>query len=187
MAIQSRPLTYKDLQRLRETRHERLELIEGELFVTPSPTPPHQYIADELVFQFKVFVRRLGYGLVFSAPLDLRLADNTVVQPDLFFVLPDRRPIVTSTRVAGTPSLTVEIVSPSSRAGDRVRKRDIYARFGVPEYWLIDPAAGTVTVFSDPKEGRYQAEHVARDVVRSATIPELSVDLARLFAPIPDA
>jgi len=67
----------------------------------------------------------------------------------------------------------------------RTCKRDFYAQYGVPEYWLIDPDAGTVTAFSDPEDGRNGAEQTVSDVAVSATIPELSADLKALFAPVP--
>ncbi len=187
MAIQSRSLTYDDLQRMRETRDERLELIDGELFVTPSPTPMHQYVSGRLQYHFQQRVRELGFGLVFDAPLDVRLEKRTIVQPDLIIILPDRRPIVTGERVEGAPSLAVEILSPSTRTVDRTTKRDIYARYGVPEYWLVDTEARTVTVCSDPHEGRYRVERVSRDNAVSEIISGMSADLTELFAPIPEA
>jgi Uma2 family endonuclease len=187
MSIQSRSLTFDDLQRMRETRNERLELIEGELFVTPSPTPLHQFVSGRLQFLFKQKVLELGCGLVFNAPLDVRLAHDTIVQPDLIFVLPDRRPTVTGARVEGAPSLAVEIHSPSTREVDRTTKRDVYARHGVPEHWLVDIEARTVTVCGDPDEGRYRAERVTSDTVMSEIVPGLTADLTELFAPIPDA
>ena len=187
MAIQSRSLTFEDLRRMRETRDERLELIDGELFVTPSPTPLHQYVSGRLEFLFRKKVLELGYGLVFDAPLDVHLAKNTIVQPDLIIVLPDRRPIVTAARVDGAPSLAVEILSPSPSAYDRVTKRNLYARYGVPEYWLVDTEARTVTVCSDPHEGRYRIERVSRDSAVSEIIPGMTADLPELFAPIPEA
>jgi Uma2 family endonuclease len=187
MAVRSRSLTYDDLQRMRETRDERLELIDGELFVTPSPTPLHQFVSGRLQFLFKQKVLELGYGLVFNAPLDVRLAHDTIVQPDLIFILPDRRPTVTAARVEGAPSLAVEILSPSTSAVDRTTKRDVYARYGVPEYWLVDTEARTVTVCSDPHMGRYRAERVTSDKAVSEIVPGLSANLAELFAPIPDA
>jgi Uma2 family endonuclease len=187
MAIQSRSLTYDDLQRMRETRDERLELIDGELFVTPSPTPLHQFVSGRLQFLFKQKVLELGHGLVFNAPLDVRLAHDTIVQPDLIFVLPDRRPTVTAARVEGAPSLVVEIQSPSTRAVDRTTKRDIYVRYGVPEYWLVDMEARTVTVYSDLDRGRYNVERSTSDTAASVIVPGLSVDLTDLFAPIPEA
>jgi Uma2 family endonuclease len=185
MAIQSRSLTYDDLQRMRETRDERLELIDGELFVTPSPSPMHQDISGNLYILFRNVVFESGRGRVYYAPLDVRLDENTVVQPDLIIVLSDRSPVLTISRVEGVPSLAVEITSPSTSAYDRVRKRNLYAQYGVPEYWLVDPGAKTVTVFSVPEDGRYQTETVSSDVAVSATIPGLSADLKALFAPVP--
>jgi Uma2 family endonuclease len=185
MAIQSRPLTYDDLQRMRETRDERLELIDGELFVTPSPSPMHQDISGNLYTLFRNVVFESGRGRAYYAPLDVRLDENTVVQPDLIIILSDRSPVLTSARVEGVPSLAVEIISPSTSAYDRVTKRDVYARSSVPEYWLVDPDAKTVTIFSDPQDGRYQTEQTVSDVAISATIPELSADLKALFAPVP--
>ncbi len=187
MAIQSRSFTYDDLQQMRESRHERLELIDGELFVTPSPTPLHQLVSGRLEFLFRQRVLELGYGLVFDAPLDVHLARNTIVQPDLIIVLPDRRSIVTSARVEGAPSLAVEILSPSTSAYDRVTKRNLYARHGVPKFWLVDAEARTVTVCGDPVKGHYRAERVTSDSAVSQIVSGLSVDLTDLFAPIPDA
>ncbi len=119
MAVRTRFLTFNDLERMRETRTDRLELIEGELYVTPSPTPMHQFVSGRLFFWFKQTVLRLGYGLVFDAPLDVHLAEKTIVQPELIFILPDRRPTVTAGKMEGAPSLAVEILSPSTRAYDR--------------------------------------------------------------------
>ena len=185
MAIQSRSLTYDDLQRMRETSNDRLELIDGELFVTPSRSPMHQDISGNLYTVFRNVVFESGRGRVYFAPLDVRLADNTIVQPDLIIILSDRRPVLTAARIEGTPSLAVEIISPSTSAYDRVTKRNLYARYGVPEYWLVDPEAETVTIFSDPRDGRYRTEQVMSDVAVSATIPGLSADLKALFAPVP--
>jgi Uma2 family endonuclease len=66
-----------------------------------------------------------------------------------------------------------------------VTKRNLYAQYGVPEYWLADPDAKTVTIFSNPQDGRYQAEQTRSDVAISATIPELSADLKAPFAAVP--
>jgi Uma2 family endonuclease len=185
MSILSRPLTYDDLQRAREASNDRFELIEGELFVTPSPTPRHQDISGNLYTLFRTVVFESGRGRVYYAPLDVRLAENTIVQPDLIVVLSDRQFILTVSRVEGAPSLAAEIVSPSTSAYDRVTKRNLYARHGVPEYWLIDPEAKSITILSDPREGRYHTETVASVTAVSATIPGLSVELQALFAAVP--
>jgi Uma2 family endonuclease len=184
MAIQSRSLTFDDLERMRESSNDRLELIDGELFVTPSPTPLHQDISGNLYTLFRSVVFESGRGRVYFAPLDVQLAENTVVQPDLVVILSDRS-VLTEARVEGAPSLAVEIISPSTSVYDRVTKRNLYAQYGVPEYWLVDPDAKTVTIYSDPQDGRYQAAQTVSDVAISATIPELSADLKALFAPVP--
>ena len=185
MAIRSRSLTYEDLQRLRETRDERLELIEGELFVTPAPSLGHQDVSGNLYSFFRRTIVEPRLGRVYFAPVDVRLAETTIVQPDLVVVLTDRLQTLTRPRIEGTPSLVVEIVSPSTTTDDRVTKRGVYAQYGVPEYWLVDYEAWTVTVFSDPRDGRYQLETEYGDTAVSATIPGLSVDLADLFAMVP--
>jgi Uma2 family endonuclease len=187
MSIRSHPLSYADLLIARDSSLDRLELIAGEIVVTPSPTPWHQFVLGRLHFLFMQTVRDLGVGLVFSSPLDVHLESDTVVQPDLFLILPDRRLVLRADRVEGAPSLAVEIISLSTRSLDQTTKRAMYARAGVPEYWLVESGLGTVTVYSDPAADGYRQEHVFKDIVRSVTITELSVDLAALFAPIPDA
>jgi len=184
MAIRSRSLTIDDLQRIRDTSHDRIELIEGELFVTPSPSPLHQDISGNLYTLFRRVVFESGRGRVYFAPLDVRLAVNTIVQPDLIVVLSDRS-VLTEARVEGAPSLAVEIISGSTGDYDRLTKRNLYAQYGVPEYWIVDPDARTVTIFSDPHDNRYGSERTVSDVAISATIPGLSADLKALFAPVP--
>jgi Uma2 family endonuclease len=185
VALQSRSLTSEDLFRIRETSDERLELIEGELFVTPAPSLGHQDVSANCYTWLRRAIVEPGRGRVYYAPADVRLAENTIVQPDLVVVLSDRFNILTRSRIEGAPNLVIEIVSPSTTTYDRVTKRGVYARYGVPGYWLVDFEARTVTVFSDPRDGRYQRETEYGDTAVSATIPELSVDLADLFAMVP--
>ncbi len=185
MSTMSHVLTYADLLRIRETRDERLELIEGEIVVTPSPSPMHQLVVHRLAVLFDRAIVEPGHGLVLEAPLDVFLAARNVFQPDLLVLLGDRIKFFGSETVESAPSLAVEVVSPSSSTYDRVTKQRAYARHGVPEYWLVDPIARTVTVCSGPHGDHYQSEIVTNDVAVSATIPELSVNLATLFAPVP--
>jgi Uma2 family endonuclease len=187
MAIQSRSLTYDDLQRERETRDERLELIDGELFVTPSPTTIHQRVIRRLHRLFEEAIIEAGVGEFFPAPYDVKLADGSIVQPDLVAVLTERFAVIATDGIEGVPDFIVEVVSPSSKTHDRVRKRELYARHGVSEYWLVDPDARNITIFSDPQEGQFRSERAINDIVVSELIPGLSVDLKALFAPFPDA
>ena len=185
MAIQSRSLTHDDLLREREIRDERLELIEGEIVVTPSPMPMHRLVVHRLAVLLDRAIVEPGLGLVLESPLDVFLAPQNVLQPDLIVLLNDRIRLFGPDMVDNAPSLAVEIISPSSTSYDRITKRNVYARYGVPEYWLVDPEKQAVTIHSDPRDGRYRAEQVMSDVAVSATIPGLSADLKALFAPVP--
>lgn len=184
MSMLTHPLTYADLEREREVRDERIELIEGELFVTPSPTPLHQLIEHRLSVLLDQAIVQGGLGIVMSAPLDVILDEYTVLQPDLVAILRERRETFGEKGIEGAPSLAVEIESPSSTSRDRGDKKDLYARFGVPEYWLVNLKQKTVTILSDLRNGRFEHEVTVRDVAASPTIPGLSIDLSELFASV---
>jgi Uma2 family endonuclease len=187
MAIQSRSLTFDDLKRMRESSNDRLELIDGELFVTPSPTTIHQRVIRRLHRLLEEAIIEAGIGEFFPAPYDVKLADGSIVQPDLVAVLTERFALIATDGIEGVPDFIVEVVSPSSKTHDRVRKRELYARHGVSEYWLVDPDARNITIFSDPREGQFRSERAINDMAVSELIPGLSVDLKALFAPFPDA
>jgi Uma2 family endonuclease len=186
MAIRSRSITYDDLQRMRESAADRLELIDGELFVTPSPSRTHQWVSKRLSYLLKQTVDDAGVGEFHYAPFDVKLADGSVVQPDLLVVLRERLSALTESGVEGAADFIVEIVSPSTSRSDHVNKRDLYARHGVREYWLVDADAHSVTVYSDPRGGRYLDERETADFAVSVIIPGLSVDLTELFSPFSD-
>jgi Uma2 family endonuclease len=185
MATRPQSLTYDDLERARDATSDRLELIEGELVVTPSPTPMHQLIVHRLAVRLDRAIVEPGLGLVLESPVDVFLDAQNVLQPDLIVLLQDRIKLFGSRRVESSPSLAIEIASPSTGRRDREDKREVYARHGVPEYWLVDPDALTITIFAEPRDGQYRREQTFSDVAVSATIPALSVDLAAPFAPVP--
>ena len=131
-------LTYDDYRQLPDDRN-RYELFEGELQVTPAPGTIHQIVVSKLFLALGPHVRRRRLGLVLVAPCDVLLSATTVVQPDLLFVAGERREIVLPAYVKGPPDLVVEVVSPLTARRDFGEKRELYARFGVPFYWLVDP------------------------------------------------
>lgn len=185
MSPVSHALTFEDLKRERDLRDERLELIEGEIVVTPSPTGLHQLVVLRLGALLNRVIVEAGLGLALPAPFDIVLDARSVLQPDLFILLRDRSRQMARAKVDGPPSLAIEVLSPSTGARDRTEKRHLYAHYGVPEYWLVDPETRTVTVFSEPEGGRYLKAETTADMAVSATIPTLSVDLPALFTPVP--
>jgi Uma2 family endonuclease len=122
------------------------DLIEGRLYVSPSPFWNHQELVLGLVVRFKRFADEHG-GKAFVSPMDCRLSDRTVLQPDLGYIVAERTGII-QRHVMGAPDVVVEVLSPGTRRFDRQQKLVAYGHNGVREAWLVDPEAGTVTVFS---------------------------------------
>jgi Uma2 family endonuclease len=125
---------------------KRYELVRGEVRVTPAPATRHQFIVQNLAMGLGSHVIKTNLGEVLTAPLDVRLSEDTALQPDLIFVSNARAGIIQEDWIAGAPDLVVEVSSPSTAAYDRARKLPIYAESGVAEYWLIDSQAKTVEV-----------------------------------------
>jgi Uma2 family endonuclease len=173
-------VSYADLQRMPEDGN-RYELYDGELHVVPSPLPIHQVVALRLYEQLTAFARPAG-GMVFVAPFDIVLSEFYVVQPDvIYFGAELARRINLRTHVRFTPDLAIEVLSPSTSGNDRGRKRDLMARFGVPEYWIVDPDSHQIEV-SVLRVGTYGVAQVAGgDRCKSGTVAGLEIDLVELF------
>jgi len=139
-------LTYEDYLSLPDDRN-RYEILEGDLEVTPAPSIAHQDAAGNLFVFLRAHVRRHRLGKVLIAPCDVLLSEVNVVQPDLLFVSRQRQDIVLESRVEGAPDLVVEVISPTTARRDREVKRSIYARYGVPNYWLVDPDQGQLVAY----------------------------------------
>ncbi len=148
-------LTYEDYAALPDDGR-RYELHEGELSVTPSPGVSHQEILGNLFVILRGHVNARGLGKVLFAPVDCILESITVVQPDLVFIDTARLSVISDRGIEGTPTLAVEVVSPSSAGIDRRRKLQLYARYAVPYYWIVDPPARTI-------EARELAQGLYRD------------------------
>ena len=132
-------LTYEDYKNTPED--ERYELLDGELVMSEAPRIVHQQIDMDLGTLMNLFVKENDLGRVFSAPTDVVLSDTVVVQPDLLFISNERAHIITEQNIQGAPDLVVEILSPSTANRDWTTKRELYARHGVKELWMVDPDA----------------------------------------------
>ncbi len=133
-------LTYKDYEAL-PADGRRYEIHDGELSVTPTPNTAHQRVSRNLFLALHRYVEERRLGEVLYAPVDVILADTSIVQPDIVFLDPTRRSAVSRRGIEGPPTLAVEIISPSTTGIDRTTKRQLYARHGVPYFWLVDPEA----------------------------------------------
>jgi Uma2 family endonuclease len=169
-------LTYEDYAALPDDGR-RYELHEGELSVTPAPGLVHQGTLRNLVVMFHSHASARGLGEVFPAPVDCVLEDVTVVQPDIVFVETARRSIMSERGFEGAPTLVVEIVSPSTTGIDRRRKLQLYARYAVPYYWIVDPPAQTIEAYQ-LTQGVYQVADTLSGTARVALppFPDLILD-----------
>jgi Uma2 family endonuclease len=145
-------LTYREYAVLPDDGR-RYELQDGELSVTPAPDPYHQISSRELFRVLDEHVRARGLGEVLYAPLDVILSDTTVLQPDIVYLDRTRLAAISRRGIEGPPTLVVEILSPSTASIDRRTKTRLYARFGVPFYWLVDPEARTLEALSLGPDG----------------------------------
>ncbi len=178
-------LTYEDYCALPEDG-KRYQLIEGDVDVTPAPTTTHQRVSQNLESVLRDHVRRNRLGVLFHAPIDVLLALDTVVQPDIVFVSRERRSLVTERGVEGPPDLVVEVLSPRTRRLDRTTKMRLYARSGVREYWLVDPEAQSLEILR-LSGGTYVLAQAASGMENASSelFPGFTLALEAIFAPDP--
>ena len=157
------------------------EIINGKAFISPAPELFHQRWAGKLYLAVQRHVEARKLGEVFFAPVDVVLDDMNVVQPDLVFVSTANASLLERRGIMGAPDLVVEIISPTSLRRDRYDKRELYARFGVKEFWLADVANRSIEVLSLQKN-TYQLLCSAADEgkIRSEILPGFELDLASL-------
>lgn len=165
-----RRFTYPDLATLPDD-HLRREIIDGELVVNPAPGTRHQSaVASILVALYKY--AKVSGGKALCAPYDVLLALDNVVEPDVLFIRDDHLDRIGEKCLEGPPDLAVEISSPTTRRLELVRKRELYERFGVPEYWYVDLEVDRVEVYR-LADGRYPAPQLRYpgELVESAQLP----------------
>jgi len=186
VAAARRAWTYRDLVALPEDQL-RHELIDGEHVVTPSPGTVHQSILLNLVRHLLPYLDRSGLGRMLVAPFDVKLSLFTVVVPDLVYFTAERFARVVNERHAtAAPDLVVEILSPGTRRRDKGRKRALYDREGVQEYWIVDPDARSITALRRPRAGAgltdvITAAAAGGGVLESPLFPGLEVPLGEVF------
>jgi Uma2 family endonuclease len=151
-----------------------VELIRGELVMSPAPRTSHQIVVGELYALLRAAATKSG-GLALLSPADVILSDDTILQPDVLYVSKSRRRIVRD-RVNGPPDLVVEVLSRGAERRDRVAKLDAYARYGVPEFWIVDYYAKTID-FLLFEHGSYAVMKTAGGAYQSPRLPEVVVDL----------
>ena len=188
VAPQIYAMTYLNRERaladVSDNDSRRYELIAGEEVVNPSPTTGHQLVSGNTFRMVDRFIRAHDLGPLFTAPTDVRLSAYDVVVPDSSFVSRERSSIIGEKAIEGPPDLVVEILSPSTRRQDQVRKLALYAAWGVREYWLIDIEARAVTMLT-LRDGQFVPVPAQDGTVASVVLSGLVVTISDLFVGFP--
>ena len=175
--------TYEDLFSLPDDGR-RYEIIEGELYEMPAPNWDHAVTIMNLILLLAPVVQALG-GRVLTAPLDVFFEGADPVQPDIVVLLPESGAMGEGRGVEGPPDLLVEVLSPSNRGHDLLTKRALYARAGVREYWIVDPASQTVEVLTLDRDAFHSLQRASGDdAVISSLLGDGAFPLAAIFTGI---
>ncbi len=159
----------------------RCELLEGVLYVMPEPALDHQFLV-QILWKF-LFDQLTVAGLAHTyIPVNLVVSGENYLSPDIIVIRADRSEILGEVWVNGAPDIVVEVLS-SDRDRDLVEKRTLYQQAGVPEYWILDGDADTLTILELDDDGSYQERAVltAADTLTTPLFPDLSVPLAHVF------
>ncbi|MDQ1317155.1 MAG: hypothetical protein QG588_806 [Candidatus Poribacteria bacterium] len=138
--------TEADYFRLPES-NKIIELSEGRLIISPSPTEQHQEIVGNIFFMLRNYLLNYNIGKILMAPMDTRLKKGIIRQPDIVFMSNEHLNRNTNKRW-GIPDLAIEVTSPGTKKEDRKDKYTEYEKAGIKEYWIIDPDKQTVEVFT---------------------------------------
>ena len=172
--------TYEDYSKLPEGAP--YQLIGGKLVMTPSPIPYHQELSRELGFKLLTFVKENDVGHVYHAPLDVYFSETDVYQPDILFIHKNREKIIGKTKIEGSPDIVIEILSPSTAYYDLRKKFRIYEKFGVKEYWIVDPELKKIEVYENENSMyRIFSEAENAGIVSSAVLKSFEIELNELF------
>ena len=159
------------------------QLINADLVMSPSPIVDHQKILLELVMQFKSYMAQSNdQGELLIVPLDVHFDEENIFQPDLFYIKEDRKKELIKEYIYGAPDLVIEIISPSTAYYDLRLKKDIYERYGVKEYIIIDPLQANAEVYAlEGKHFQLRQKVGAPGVLKSILLNGLTIDLSMLF------
>ncbi|WP_372636422.1 Uma2 family endonuclease [Cohnella sp.] len=182
--VKESPVTYEMYANM-EDDGNRYEISDGVLeLMSPSPLFIHQFICHKMQVMLDGSCR--NDFLILAAPLDVILSDTEVRQPDLVMIHLSRTHIISKRGINGAPDLVVEITSEHSLKRDKLTKRNVYAKYGVREYWIVDPSNFTLEQY-ELHDDYYELLDVysGEEPVRSHTAPCVSFSMDELVRSIP--
>jgi Uma2 family endonuclease len=158
--------------------NQRIELLDGEVIVPPSPTYRHQEVLGSIVFELKRWgIASSADVTIAQSPLDVRFGPGRILQPDAM-IFQGKLPSDAETPVELVPVVCIEVLSHNS-VHDRVTKRYVYAEAGVQEYWIVDP----VGVVERRSGADLRDIEVLQDRLRTPLLPGFTLEISRALAP----
>jgi Uma2 family endonuclease len=177
----ARPLTVHDYRELPEGP-PYYQLIEGDLHMAPSPDLFHQDILLNIAVLIRSFLDRRPIGSVHIAPSDVHLSELNVYQPDLYFVSKIRQSFLSKQGFEGAPDLVVEILSPKTSRFDKGIKREVYARSGVQELWIVDPELRHILIYHLTKSANAPVLTCTdKEQFEALSLPGLIIQVEKVF------
>ena len=178
-------LSVEEFMGLPDTYDRRkMELDEGELYIMPRPRTGHQFLQSRTLMYVENFLDEFDDSpaqVLHDVIVALSLESRILLAPDLVIILQGSSAVVTDRMVEGPPDIVMEVLS-SDRRRDLVRKRQLYAEAGVPEYWIFDPRVDTATLL-ELRDGQYVERAVldADATLTTPLLPCLAIPLADVF------
>ena len=154
--------------------------------MVPSPIPNHQRISRNIEFIFVKYLEDHPVGEIFDAPIDVVFSEENVLVPDLVVILDSNKDIIKEKNISGSPDLIIEILS-QNEEHVKTRKKELYAKNGVREYWIVDIKEESITVHllgkDAKKENSYKRGkmYAKTDFLSPSILPDLKIDLRNVF------
>jgi len=175
-------ITYEDYLKFPDNDGIRKEIIEGELYMTPAPSTRHQLVLKKIFRLLDNYVLQHGLGEVLFAPCDVIFSSINVMQPDILFISNENLKILTEKNIQGAPDLLVEILSPFSTDNDRFYKKLVYEKFGVKEYWIVDPVEKIIEIWTRrTKKFVLFSKKQQHESIQSPLLEGLKFELSEIF------
>jgi Uma2 family endonuclease len=186
MLLELKQTTYQEFRQIEfdEDDNAHYELLNGEIMKKSAPTPYHQRLVRNVCRVIDKFINENKYGEILFSPIDVFLDEYNVPQPDLVYLSNEKVKFITNDGIMGVPDLIIEIISPSSILKDRITKKNVYERFGVEEYWLIDANNQEIEIYVI-ENGEYElfssVSLFEENELKSKVLSDLRIDLRELF------
>ncbi|SET07134.1 Endonuclease, Uma2 family (restriction endonuclease fold) [Oceanobacillus limi] len=182
---QERKISLEEFYRMREETNQLLEYVDGVVFMSPSPSTAHQRISGKLHAELFNYLEGKECE-VFSAPYDIQLHrddlnEDLIFIPDIS-VICDKKGFQDS-KYVGVPALIMEILSPSNQSHDLVVKMEAFMKYGVKEYWIINPMLEVIQIYNLNDSGVYEQTEVMKEkgTIQSKVLEGFEVKLGDVF------